>query len=758
VFLKRLGLLGAATLALQYGLNEFLARSAASRLSTGGRSVSRTTGAPRHPVPSTCLMCPARCGIIGYLEDNILVKIEGNPKDPNSRGRICAKGLAGIQHLYNPDRVVVPLKRIGARGEDKWQEISWDEAITEIAARLAEIRSQSPEAFVFMNGEEGIDLITARFLRALGTTNGAPTVLDGRALYRANQETALKLTWGINSTVSDLAHTKYILNFGANPYETHEHYVPLISRLIEGRLSGAKLVTFDPRLSNTAGKSDEWFSIRPGTDAVVALAMANVIMQLGLYDRDFLEHWTNYSLTDLANHLRQYPPELAEAISGVKASHIRRIAIEFATTHPAVILSGGGVGQHQNGVQNERALMLLAAITGNIDQRGGNCLPRFYELTEPDPKPETPLRTLPGVQTAAILIKENKLKVGLLMTYRHNPAFAHPDTKLMLDVLKDEQLVPFYVAVDSYLTESAMLADIFLPAATYLESWDLHSVPAYSMIPFVGLMQPIVKPLGESKPFYEVCIELAKRIGGGMEQYFEFGSIESFLSEVISGIAGLQAAGGLDYLKENGVWLDPAAQPAYKAYEKEGFKTPSGKFEVHSEQLAQNGQEALPAYVPILEHQELIEGEAKLLILVTFQSSVQGHGPTANSMWLSEIRHDNPLWINKAIAEARGIKHGDLIKVSSSIGSIIARAHPTQGIHPNVVAIEGSLGHWAYGRIARALRFSNDNPNTRLIWWSEHGNGVHPYELIPIASDPIGGGQAWLDTVVEIAKVSEGGR
>jgi len=162
--------------------------------------------------------------------------------------------------------------------------------------------------------------------------------------------------------------------------------------------------------------------------------------------------------------------------------------------------------------------------------------------------------------------------------------------------------------------------------------------------------------------------------------------------------------------------------------------------------------------VPILEHQELIEGEAKLLILVTFQSSVQGHGPTANSMWLSEIRHDNPLWINKAIAEARGIKHGDLIKVSSSIGSIIARAHPTQGIHPNVVAIEGSLGHWAYGRIARALRFSNDNPNTRLIWWSEHGNGVHPYELIPIASDPIGGGQAWLDTVVEIAKVSEGGR
>ncbi len=162
-----------------------------------------------------------------------------------------------------------------------------------------------------------------RFLNAYGTSS----VLIEQAVRRANKWVAQEMTWGASYDIPDAANSKYILNFGANPYETHAHYVPLIQRIIDGRMNGAKLITFDPRLSNTAGKSDKWFPIRPGTDAIVALAMANIIMQRGLYDRDFIETWLNYRPDLLTKHLSQFTPEAAEQESGVKASEIVRIAV-----------------------------------------------------------------------------------------------------------------------------------------------------------------------------------------------------------------------------------------------------------------------------------------------------------------------------------------------------------------------------------------------------------------------------------------------
>jgi anaerobic selenocysteine-containing dehydrogenase len=348
------------------------------------------------------------------------------------------------------------------------------------------------------------------------------------------------------------------------------------------------------------------------------------------------------------------------------------------------------------------------------------------------------------------MIREGRQKVGLLLTYRHDPVYSHPDSNLSTTVLKDESLIPYHVAVDSFLTESASLADLVLPAATYLESWNVHSMPAYDLVPFVGLQQPVIKPLGESLPFHDICLELARRVSGGMEQYFQFSSTEGYLRAAIGQIEGLVKAGGLDYLKEQGVWLDSAIQPTYRSYEKQGFKTPSGKFEVYSKHLEEAGFAPLPSFQAIEAHGQLDDE----FILVTFQWNVHSYGLTANCMWLSEIVHDNPVWINREVAQARGIEHGDLVKVTSSLGTITTRAHVTSGIHPRVVAIGGSVGHWAPGRVARGESFRSDDPNTRLVWWGEkHGHGIHPYPLIPIASDPIGGGQAWQDTKVTISKV-----
>ncbi|MBI4319023.1 MAG: molybdopterin-dependent oxidoreductase [Chloroflexi bacterium] len=754
-FLK-FGLAGAAALVV---VNRAVELLKAGELIEGGASVSRTTNTSRVPIASTCTLCEARCGILGFVEEGRLVKIEGNPRDLNNRGRICARGQAGMNLLYNPDRLLYPVKRVGLRGQGRWKRISWDEAYTEIAARLSALQAERrQDQFAFYAGLDGMDGLTSRFLTAFGTSS----VVQDVASHAANRWIGRMLSFGQDEEIVDAANSKFILNFGANPYEAHPHYVPFIQRIIDGRMNGARLVTFDCRLSNTAAKSDKWYPIRPGTDGIVALAMANLIMQRGLYDRDFIENWINFPPDRLTQHLMQYTPEQAEKESGVRATEITRVAVEFAMTKPAAAISGGGATGHVNGVQNQRAIALLNAITGNVDVRGGACLPRLYQLEEPEPAPKPlthnsplarptdyPLASYSVPQRAMSMIKDLKQKTDVLMTFLANPAYSNPDPELTAAVLKDEKLVPHFYAVDTFISETAALADIVLPASTYLESWGLHLVPSYLLMPTLNVSQPVVAAQGESVPAHDMLIELARRIGGGMESYFAFGTMEGYITGAIGKIDGLTKAGGLKYLKANGTWIDPSLPIVYRAYQKQKFPTPSGKFEVYSKALESTGFSALPAYEPIAATKELGEDE---FILTTFQASVHNGSNTAASVLLSEIVHENPLWINAEIAKEKGIKKGDRIRVTTSTGVIVVKAQPSNGIHPKTVAIGRHTGHWEYGKIAKGERFDSGDPNSRLIWWDKHGNGVHAYNIIPVSSDPIGGGQGWTDTKVTIRK------
>ncbi len=726
-----------------------------ARQTVTGRQVSRYTGKFLRGIPSTCEICSARCGIIGFLEGNQLYKIGGNPKHPNSRGRLCSRGLAGVNIQYDPERILFPMIRSGKRGGGNWERITWDRAINEIANRMRLVRqSGRAEGLLFHSGGEE-PLLARRFLEAFGS----PTIIDERGLNRLNKAVGQWLTWGTEVEVPDVGNSRYVLNFGSNPYENHEFYIGLIGRLTEARLTKpAKLVTFDPRLSRTAGNSDEWIPIRPGTDGLVALAMAHVIMKSELYDREFLERWTNVSPEEIARYLSKYTPAMAEKISGVKASDITRIAQEFASAKPAVTLSGGGVAKHFNGVHNERCVTLLNAITGNIDVPGGDCLPKVHNIQELTPGPDAPgggggTSDLPSstsvpAQRAITMIKEGRIDCKLYFSHKSNPAFANPDKNLTGEVLEDEKSVPYLVVMDTHMTETASLADIILPAATYLESWGLTSPPALEMVPFVALRQPIVKPMGKSRPIDEVFFDFASRIGAGLERSLPYKSVEEYVRKIVSKIDGLNEMGGLDYLKEHGVWFDPEAKPEYKAYRKRGFNTPSGKFEIDSEGLRKMGLPSMPTYDPIPGH-ETLRGE---FILTTFKPGLMTQR-TGNAKWLSEIVHDNPLWINRISAAEFHIEQGDLVKVTSQIGSFVARAHLTQGIHPGVLAIAEGLGHWKYGHIARALRFKSRDPDSQLLWWGEDWFRVNQNEAIPEWSDPIGGGQAWMDTRVSIMKI-----
>ncbi|MGB9627552.1 MAG: molybdopterin-containing oxidoreductase family protein [Thermodesulfobacteriota bacterium] len=713
----------------------------------GGKQVSRHTKRPLKGIPSICQLCPARCGIIGFLEGDRLIKIGGNSKHPNSLGKLCARGLAGVNLAYDPERITHPMIRRGERGKGQWERIPWDKAYSEISSRLKGIHQSGKKGGFVFQSEHPPEGLVKRFMDQFGKA----MVIHEDSLYWGNRNWGQWLTWGEERGIPDLANSHYIVNFGANPYETHEFYTGLVGRLIQAKVQRkAKLVTFDVRLSHTAGNSDEWFPITPGTDGVVALAMAHVIVNDNLHDKDFIQKWTNLHPHELAKHLSPYTPENAQKISGVHASDIERIAREFAISRPSVAISGRGVSGHFNGVYNERCIFLLNVVVGNIDALGGYCLPRRYLTGESGwDRPSIEAREWPPITPQRFIssVKKGKLSPEVYFLYESNPVFNNPETQSTMEVLKNEKLIPYLIVAESYMTETAQYADIILPVATYLESWNLDSSPALGLVPFVALQQPIIRPYGQSVSISDIFIELAHRIGGGLQKYFKFNSTEEYIKKFSSGIGKLERAGGLNYLKQFGVWFDPKEKPKYRTYELRKFNTPSGKIEIYSERLKKMGFHPHPVYEPIPGHGDL-KGK---FVLITFEPNVMG-ARTGNFQWLAEIKHKNPIWLNRDVAKQLHIEEGDRVKISTKLGSFEAEARLTFGIHPRAIGIERNLGHWGFGNIAQGKKFKSKDPNTSLVWWGKEGHGLSPNRVIYGNSDPIGGGEGWNDTLVFISK------
>jgi anaerobic selenocysteine-containing dehydrogenase len=773
-FLKLGAAAGAALAAASYGYGRiYLANTDPEQYRHGWSVGTPETEKYREVIPSTCLQCSARCGIIGYVERGRLVKIEGNPFHPNNQGKICNKGLAGINQLYDPDRILYPMKRLGGRGEGKWKRISWDEAYGIAAYKLRELREGGrAEELYFHLGRDGDREFAERFCYAYGT----PNLLDGSKLCTSSRGMGLRAAWGAVDDFKDLLNTRYILNFGVNFYEAHPEHLPLVKRAIAARVKNrAKLVTLDPRLSNTAGRSDEWFPIKPGTDGAIALAMANVIMQEELYDHRFVEEWVNYPAEKLKAHLRHYSPARAEKLSGMPAEEIKRIAVEFAAVKPALTMFYRGATAQYNGAQAARCIFLLDIITGNIGIRGGTSYPVEFSLPKVDPVPGI----LPGSAEAASFFPEvtqGKRRVSLYISYYTNPVYSYPDSKKVAEALKDEELIPYFIAIDSYMSETAALADLILPERIYLERLELVTAKTYERKPLVSLRQPLVEPLGETRSFKDICIELSRRIRGGMEAYFPFTDSEGYFKVLLTNLEEVLNSNVTGSLLNNGVWED-AKEVAGNLYEQElsfeelrgsvtdketgivykdgraigilvkgklpvrGFETPSRKIEVYSRTLEELGLNPLPAFEP----KELANTMAGEFILTTFKWNVHSNSRTANCKWLSEKVQVNPIWINASVARTMRIDYGDKLKISAGVGTLVGEAFLTEGIHPAVIAVSTSCGHWEYGRIARAEKFESDDHDTGELWWDK--NGINLNKILPVSVDAIGGAQTWTSAV-----------
>ncbi|MFT7620131.1 MAG: thiosulfate reductase/polysulfide reductase chain A [Planctomycetota bacterium] len=696
-----------------------------------------------------CQLCSTVCGITGYVKDGRIIKIEGNKADPNTQGRLCARGQAGLNHQYHPERLLYPIKRVGKRGEGKWRRISWDDALGEIATRLKKVRDDDKhEEFAFHQGRSRSKDAVAGFLRAFGTN----TQLNHRGLCSAARRAA-NLTYLFESDwdLGDYENSKYILNFGSNIFEAHQGHVAGALRVQRGRFeNGAKLVTFDVRMSNTAGNSDEFFMPSPGTDGAVALAMAHTIIKEKLVDKQFFKDWANCTLDELWDEIKEYTPEWAEEISTVAAVDIARIAREFAAAAPAATtLCNRGSSAHVNGYFNDRAIFLLNVLVGSVGTPGGVCWmytggfdSEFAKVPKLAPKPKTPSlladppefilanrwNTMRVGEIVYWYLMQERAKIQVYMTYNLDSPLTWPETAVTRNVFLDEEKINFHVCVNPFFNETASFADMVLPWTTFMERWDVDARGAYNLIPYISMRRPMVEPLGEARDIRDIFPELARRIGGGMEEWYpEDQSVEDYMTEFVSKVPfdDKKFKDPMDFFKKVGAFEDPKKERYMGTYlaplsaedmegaevdEKTliitkdgkgigimhrgkpvvGFKTPSRKLEVRSDfvtKVAKNedvsdmialanskGKNRPASHKPY--SYELspwpkyvpVEDHANLdddqLVMTSFKWNVHNHGRTANLKWCSEIVHSNPAWIHPKTAKKFGLKSGDWIELT----------------------------------------------------------------------------------------------
>lgn len=677
--------------------------------------------------------------------ERLVVELSGVTESVRSRGRMSAAEASAWLQLYDGDRLLRPLKRSGPRGSGKWQEISWHQALAEIAAA---IRKSNPESIALLHGKDTSAGAWEHFLHTLGSKSIIS--LDGAP----NRRAAWQVAWGEGDSVPDLAHSHYILNFGTNFLVTQPDYA---AEALDGRIyRRARIVTFDPRCSKTAGLSDEWVPLRPGTDGVVALAMANYILQKGMGNNSAIARFSNLTVGSLAKELKQYTLEHAAEISGVEALTIRRIARQFAESGRGCILTGAGTSGHTNGFNTERALMLLPLITGGFEAQGGNCLPRQIALGALEPKPPTPGVNNPIKHPYRFPWEAGKqYPVKVLFGYNTNPAFDAPAAAAWRKTLADEGRVKLFVAIGTFRNETWDLADLILPEAHWLERNE-PVVGQGSLFPWISLRQQVVKPPQEAKELREILRDIIHVMNDPQTlKYWQFSNTKDWLARQLEGVPGLRKDGGWEVMaKHSGVW------PIY------GYLHPEIRRIVDEQ-----GEEVLPKYgkpvklnlkpFPHWQSAKDTVAASEELTLVVHGSDYYAGDASANNKVIMEATLANHLHINYGTAQGMGIEDGDLVRVTSKAGFLVTKAHLTQTIRPDVVAMHSAGGHWRIGGVASGNagpehEESGSNLDADIahnLWWSDMG--VHAMDLIPAIFDEEGGGAAQA-TSVTVKKAESG--
>jgi anaerobic selenocysteine-containing dehydrogenase len=634
---------------------------------------------------STCAMCDAGCGIVVRTREHKANKIEGNPLHPVNRGALCARGQAGLQVLYNPDRIRGPLRRAGERGAGRFEEIGWDEAIKILADKLREMKARglhSSSTFI-TTGMRGVTAhVAARFMEAYGSR----AVLCSPPFSEQVSDDSGNV---VRQPIFDIANATYLLSFGARFLETWRS--PVMHSLAYGEFRSArgkargKFVHVEPRMSLTAANADEWLPARSGTEGSVALALAQVMAREGLSRVSLLPEFTTF--------LEDFAPEKIAATVDVPAEKLVRIAREFATAERPLAISAASLG-YRASARGPWFIETLNALLDNSDKKGGVLLPEQSDAAD---KPLEKLRAKNGFSTMNLSHYGDELSPfgakSVLLVHQVNPLYITPAIREKLG------LVSFIASFSSFMDETTEMADLILPDHSYLESWDINSSYPTGAGSFINLTQPVVKPEFDTRQTADVLLALSRELGGEMAAALPFASAEEIVKQASGDLSkhrgSINAGQPEDFWKifvERGVWVEETKPKPQTATAKAATGVPA--------------VEPLKAVMQINPRPKA--DEEYPMDLMVYEQAAFGDGSLANLPRLQELPDPmtGVMWgswveINPKTAAALGIADGDLVEVATRHGSVRAPAVLYPAIRPDVIAMPFGQGHTAYGRYAK---------------------------------------------------------
>lgn len=833
-------------------------------------------------VPTTCFNCESACGLLAYVdkEDLSIKKVEGNPAHPGSRGRNCAKGPATINQINDPERILHPLRRIGERGGGQWQQVSWDEALDDIAGRIRKaIIDGRTDEVVYHVGRPGEDGFAERMLQAWGVDghNSHTNVCSSGA--RLGQT----LWGGYDRPSPDHANAKVILLLSSH-LETGHYFNPHAQRIMEGKQGGAKLVVVDPRMSNTASHADVWIAPWPGSEAAILLAIASYLLRTRSIDEPFLRRWFNWE-TYLSERHPSKPRTFEEFLDALEADYaeytfafaaeeaqvpverieeIARLVADCDHRLAAHVWRSAAAG-NLGGWQVARALWFVLALTGSIGTKGGTSpngwdkfIPHGPDVPAHDgwnelswPR-EYPLTCNEMSILLPHFLNEGRGKLEVYFSRVFNPIWTYPDGFTWMRALSDKDKVGLHVALTPTWSETAEFADLILPVGHSTERHDTQSYETHAS-KWLGFRQPVRRvamerlgtPVtdtrdanpGEVWEENELWFELSWRIDPdgslGIRKHFESPdrpgekvTVDDYYGWIfanrVPGLPEKASAEGmtpLEYMRRYGVV--EVASDVYRQDERQltaaeldgaepdvqgvlrkpttddsvppligeagavgvqlddgskvaGWLTPSRKLEVYSTTMRDWGWEeyATPGYIRSHVARNEIDLDGGELVLVpTFRLPTLIHTRSGNAKYLNELSNSHPLWLNSRDAQRHGVKSGDLVRLNTSIGYLVARVWVTEGIRPGVCALSHHMGRWRLhgnegsrwvqgladishpdGPDSWLLRyrggiepFASDDPDSSRIWWTDPG--VHQNLAFGVQPDPHSGMHCWLQKV-----------
>lgn len=720
--------------------------------SLGAQTISGSTKF----VKSYCEMCTSRCQIEGKVVDGKSVFIQGNQYSKGMGTSVCARGAAGHSQLYDPQRLVKPLIRVGKRGEGKWKEATYEEAMNLIAKKMTSIKQEyGAKSFLFSakTGEHFSHLST--FSKAFGS----PNLFSHHSHCPITYKVAFKHTYGTGLT-RDFSKSKYILNFGHNLFEGIN--VSSTKKLAKAAASEkTKLVVLEPRFSIVAAKADEWYAVKPGTDLAFVLSLIHVWLRDDKYDKEFVQRYT-VGIEHLIESTKTTTPQWQEKITGIKAEVAEKVANELYKAAPNCIIDWGHkTTTGKSEYQRTRAILIANALMGNIEKEGGLFFKKKAKtcnklagidiaptITNPDKHFKSPdiLRidkaSQKGTENVFVTAKQGVLmdipkaifnkdpyEVKGWFMIRTNPLITVADPKTMREAMHK---LDFIVVSDIYMSETALMADVVLPEATYLER-DEGITDKSSSKPTYMIRNKIVDPINNTLASHEIFRTLAKKMG--IDKDYKWDNIlqyrvqqakgnDKLLKELMSKGYVSYSIPTLYYREEKYVKDFVNKYPNAKKYLDEdglmgsmldNLKTPSGKIEIFSQQV----EEEFKGYGVPRDDNNMDVTRGYPYILTSGKSAIHTNGHTHNVPYLHMLMSDNPVWVNPQTAKKENLKNGDKIYLENDIGKEKGTVFITEGIRPDTLFV-----YMGFGRESSDLKRAN-------------GMGTSQSKLLPLIKGPV---------------------